>query len=122
MTRASEIEDDFTRVLALARAALSARDDAASWARSPEKAIGHHGACCDALWVELERLVQIHDGRTPTLEHPSMTARRIAKRIRGDIIREILEIATERLEMVIDGGLVWEEPDGLTRQEVEDLN
>jgi len=121
MSEVFEISDDLTRVLALARAALCARDDAASWARCPEKAIGHHSACCDALWAELERLVQIHDGRTPTLEHPSMTARRIAKRIRGDIIREILEIATERLEMVIDGGLVWEEPDGLTRQEVEDL-
>lgn len=71
MTQPSDIHDDLHRILALAKRALTARDDAAAWARLPEKQIGHHGACCDALWDELERLVQVHDGITPAIEHPT---------------------------------------------------
>ncbi|SMO97212.1 hypothetical protein SAMN06265173_13539 [Thalassovita litoralis] len=121
MTQPSEIPDDLLRVLSLAKRALSARDDAAAWARAPEKQIGHHGTCCDALWDELERLVRIHDGITPAIEHPAMRERRIAKEIRGRIIAEILEIARERLEMTIDGAFVWEAPGALTRHETEEL-
>lgn len=121
MTQASQIPDDLTRVLALAKRALSARDDAAAWSRSPEKQIGYHGACCDALWTELERLVQISEGTTPTLEHPAERERRIAKDIRGRIINEILEIARDRLETTIDGAFAWEPPGELTRHETEEL-
>lgn len=121
MTQPSEIHDDLQRLLALAKRALTARDDAAAWARAPEKQIGHHGACCDALWTELERLVQIHGGITPAIEHPAMRERRIAKEIRGRIVSEILEIARDRLEATMDGAFVWEEPGALTRHETEEL-
>lgn len=121
MTQPSDIEDDLQRILALAKRALSARDDAAKWARSPEKQIGHHGACCDALWDELERLVQVHDGITPAIEHPAKRERRIAKEIRGRIVAEILDIASDRLETTIDGAFAWEEPGALTRYETEEL-
>lgn len=121
MTQPSEILDDLQRILALAKRALTARDDAAAWSRAPEKQIGHHGACCDALWAELERLVQIHDGITPAIEHPVLRERRIAKEIRGRIISEILEIARDRLETTMDGAFVWEEPGALTRHETEEL-
>jgi hypothetical protein len=122
MTQPAEISDDLLRLLALGKAALSARDDAAEWARSPEKAIGHHGACCDALWQELERFVNLHDGKTPTLEHPSMKERRIAKQIRGAIINEILELTRYRLECVVDGGLAWEQPGAMSADFVESLH
>lgn len=121
MTQPSEIQDDLQRVLALANRALSARDDAAAWSRSPEKQIGHHGACCDALWAELERLLQIKSGTIPSIEHPAMRERRIAKDIRGRIIAEILEIARDRLETTICGTPAWEEPGAMTRHETEEL-
>lgn len=121
MTQPSEIHDDLQRVLALAKRALTARDDAAAWSRAPEKQIGHHGACCDALWDELERLVQIHDGITPSIEHPALRERRIAKEIRGRIVSEILEIARDRLETTMAGAFAWEEPGALTRYETEEL-
>lgn len=50
MTQPPDIHDDLQRILALAKRALTARDDAAAWSRAPEKQIEHHGACCDALW------------------------------------------------------------------------
>ncbi|KPD11592.1 hypothetical protein [Phaeobacter sp. 11ANDIMAR09] len=121
MTQPSEIHDDLQRVLALAKRALMARGDAAAWSRAPEKQIGHHGACSDALWDELERLAQIHDGITPAIEHPALRERRIAKEIRGRIVSEILEIARDRLETTMDGAFVWEEPGALTRHETEEL-
>lgn len=121
MTRPSEISDDHQRILALAKRAITARDDAAGWARSPEKQIGHHGACCDALWDELERLVQINEGITPAIEHPAHRERRIAKEIRGAIVAEILEIARDRLETTIDGAFAWENPGALSRNETEDF-
>jgi len=121
MTQPSEIPDDFMRILALAKRALSARDDAAGWSRAPENQIGHHAACCDALWDELERLVQIHDGIAPAIDHPAARERIIAKDIRGRIINEILDIARDRLETTICGAFVWEEPGALTRHETEEL-
>lgn len=117
----AEIEDDLTRVLALAKAALAARDDAAAWSRAPERQIGHHSACCDALWDELERLVDQDAGKVPTIEHPALKERRVAKRIRAQIVSEILDIAAERLEQVIDGGLAWEEPGAMSRADVHDM-
>lgn len=121
MTQAAEIEDDLSRILALTKAALSARDDAASWRRSPEKAVGHHAACCDALWVELERLVDLSDGKVETLEHPAMRQRRIARRLRAHIVGEAIEAISERLEQVSDHGLAWEEPGALTAEEYADM-
>lgn len=118
----ADIDDDLTRILCLARAALSARDDAAAWSRSPENQIGHHAACCDNLWSELERLVNLFDGLVPVLEHPHARERRIAKRLRATIVAEILDCATDRLDQIIDGGLTWEEPGAISRTDVEDLH
>lgn len=117
-----KIEDDLTRVLALARAALKARDDAEAYCRSPEKQLGLHSVCCDNLWSELERLVQLDDGRIPVLEHPAAKERRIAKNIRRQVIAEILNCAEERLEQVIDGQYTWEEPNPVDQSYYEHLH
>lgn len=104
------IEDDHTRLLALAKAALVARDNAAQWRRSPEKAAGHHAACCDALWYELERQVIASLGEIPTLEHPTVTQRKLAKRLRSEIIAAVQTSVSETLEEISDGAYDWEDP------------
>lgn len=110
MTQPADIDDDLTRILALTKAALSARDDAAKWQRSPEKQIGHHAACCDALWTELERMVQISEGITPTLEHPEMRRRRIAKNIRSELITAAIAGMEDVLMAATNGTYDWEGP------------
>ena len=111
---ASDISDDHQRILALAKAVFTARDDAARWTQSPENQLGHHDACCQALWDELERLVEINDGKVPTLENPAERERRIAKNISIGVISEILDIAKERLTQDVCGSDVWSEPGALS--------
>lgn len=119
MTALAEITDDFERLLALGKAALEARDDAAAWSRSPEKQAGHHGACCDALWRELERLIQINEGGVPVLEHPARTERRIAKQIRGNITSAILEAVEATLNEEYGGAFDWEDPGSIGLEDRE---
>ena len=118
----ADIDDDLTRVLALARAALAARDDAAAWCRSPELQIGHHAACCDNLWQELERLVDQANGAVPVIEHPTLKERRIAKRIRAAVVAEVLSCAEDRLDQIIDGGFAWDNPQPIDRSDYEEMH
>jgi hypothetical protein len=106
----TDLHPDHLNILALARAALSARDNAAAWARSPEKAADHHGACCDAVWSELERQVNLADGKVPVLEHPSVKSRRLAKQLRSDIICATREAICETLDAITDGAFDWDPP------------
>lgn len=117
-----QIPDDLTRLLALGRAAIVARDDAAEFARSPEKQIGHHAACCDNLWKEVERLVDLSDGKVPTLEHPALKERRIAKRIRSAVVAEVMECAQDRLDQIIDGGFAWDGPNQIPGDDFFDFH
>lgn len=45
-----------------------------------------HGAACDALWAELERQIDLQDGKVPVLEHPSVMQIKVAKRMRATIL------------------------------------
>lgn len=121
MTEPADITDDLQRILALAKRAINARDDAAAWARAPERQAGHHGACCDALWDELHRLVQIHDGIIPAIEHPAARERRIAQQIRHIVVATVLNQVSEAMDEVIDGTFAWDEPGAITKLETEDL-
>lgn len=107
MTEATEITDDHTRLLALARAALKARDDASQWSRSPELAAGHHGACCDALWDELERQVVQADGAVPVVEHPTVKQRKLARQMRTEILAACQQAVTEAIGDIEAGTFDW---------------
>ena len=98
MTTPADIPDDHTRLLALARAAFQARDDAKLWRRSPAEAIETHGAFCDALWAELERQVGEADGGVPVLDHPTVKARKLARQMRTSIIATVQQAVVEALD------------------------
>lgn len=92
------LSPDHLHLLALARAAIKARDDGALWKRSLREAVETHGAACDAVWDELERQVTIADGAVPVLEHPSATKVRRAAQMRGEIIDSVLFAVTDALD------------------------
>lgn len=85
----TDLSPDHLHLLALARAAIKARDDRALWRKSPEHACEVHMQSCDAVWDELERQVTIADGAVPVLEHPSATKVRRAAQMRGEIIATV---------------------------------
>ena len=94
------LSPDHLQLLALARAALAARDDKTLWKRDADAAIQTHSAACDAVWDELERQVQIADGAVPVLEHPSATKVRRAAQMRAEIIAAVQNAVEEALEHV----------------------
>ncbi len=63
--------------------------------------MAHHGACCDALWDELRRQVDIHSGVIPAIEHPALKQRALAKRLRGDIVRACQDAINHALENLV---------------------
>lgn len=83
------LSPDHLHLLALARAAIKARDDRALWRKSPRLACEVHAESCDAVWDELERQVTIADGAVLVLEHPSATKVRRAAQMRGEIIAAV---------------------------------
>ena len=103
MTTPSAINDDHLRLLALARAAFAARDDGKLWKRSPDEAIETHGACCDALWAELERQVILADGGVPVLDHPTVRRRKMARQMRGAIVATVQQAVVAALDDIEDG-------------------
>lgn len=101
--------DDHTRLLALARAAMQARDDAKLWKLTPEEAAEIHGAHCDALWDELERQVVVADGRVPVLEHPTVKQRRLARQMRTEILAAVQGAVCEAIDDIDHGMFNWED-------------
>lgn len=97
------LSPDHLHLLALARAAIKARDDRAAWKCNWEVAMETHGAACDAVWDELERQVTIADGAVPVLEHPSATKVRRAAQMRGEIIDSVLHAVTDALDDLCKG-------------------
>lgn len=108
-TTPATISDDLTRVLALARAALNARDDKRLWASDPEEAGDLHGAACNALWEELERLVRESDGKVPVLETRAQMQGRIDRRMRNEILAACQNAIVETLDDISRGTFDWED-------------
>lgn len=97
------LSPDHLHLLALARAAIKARDDGPLWRKSPRLACEVHGAACDAVWDELERQVTIADGAVPVLEHPSATKVRRAAQMRGEIIAAVQCAVEDALDDLAKG-------------------
>lgn len=100
---------DHLHILALARRALTARDDKQTWKRSWKDAVDTHGAACDALWDELERQVTIADGAVPVLERPAATQKRRAAQMRSEIIATVNHALTDALDDLSNGTFNWED-------------
>lgn len=58
----TDLSDDHMHLLALARRAFDA-EQGPLWRDNPEAAVDRHGAACDALWDELQRQVDMQDGK-----------------------------------------------------------
>lgn len=99
----TDLHPDHLRLLSLARAALTARDNRALWKASISHAAEEHGAACDALWDEIERQVTIQDGRVPVLEHPSARHKRMLRQMRSDIVGVVQDALADALETLRDG-------------------
>ena len=99
----TDLSPDHLHLLALARAAIKARDDKTLWKRSLSEAVETHGAACDAVWDELERQVTIADGAVPVLEHPSATKVRRAAQMRGEIIAAVQHALSDVLDDLANG-------------------
>lgn len=97
------LSPDHLHLLALARAAIKARDDKTLWAKGWETAVEIHGAACDAVWDELERQVTIADGAVPVIEHPSATKVRRAAQMRGEIIASVQHALSDVLDDLANG-------------------
>lgn len=99
----TDLSPDHLHLLALARAAIKARDDKTLWKRSLRDAVEIHGAACDAVLDELERQVTIADGAVPVLEHPSSTKVRRAAQMRGEIIAAVQHALSDALDDLAKG-------------------
>ena len=103
------LSPDHLHLLALARAAIKARDNKTLWQRSWKEAVDTHAAACNAVWDELERQVTIADGAVPVLEHPSATKKRRAAQMRGEIIAAVQHALSDVLDDLVNGTLDQED-------------
>lgn len=99
----TDLHPDHMRLLALARAALTARDNRALWKASILHAGDEHAAACDSLWDEIERQVTLQDGRVPVLEHPSVKHKRMVRQMRSEIVAVVQDALTDALNSLSDG-------------------
>lgn len=99
----TDLHPDHLRLLALARAALTARDNRALWRASIIHAAEEHGVACSALWDEIERQVTLQDGRVPVLEHPSVKHKRMVRKMRSEIVAVVQDALTDALNALADG-------------------
>ena len=99
----TDLHPDHLRLLALARAALTARDNRALWRASITHAAEEHGVACSALWDEIERQVNLQDGRVPVLEHPSVRYERMVRQMRSEIVAVVQDALTDALNSLADG-------------------
>lgn len=101
----ADLSDDHMRLLALARRAINA-ENGVSWKTSPMEAVERHGAACDALWSELRRQVDEQDGAVPVLDHPTVTQKKLAYRMRQQIVSTVnaaIEDALSDMDLVGSG-------------------
>lgn len=102
----SDLHPDHLALLAIARAALVARDDRQNWRNNPSQAAEIHGAQCDALWDELERQVAIQDGKIPVIDHPETKRIKMIAQWRREIVSVALNAVTEALDELADGPMM----------------
>ncbi len=98
-----DLHPDHLSLLALAKAAIRARDDRALWKRSALEGAELHGAACDALWRELESQGCTHAGGIPVLEHPSVRHKRMVRQMRSEIIAVVQASLEDALNSLADG-------------------
>lgn len=92
----TNLSEGHMALLALARRAIEA-ESGPIWKTDVEEACAIHSAACSALWDELRRQIDMYDGKVPVLEHPSVKARKLAKRLR----REVIATATAAIEQAL---------------------
>lgn len=88
---------DHMQLLALARRAIEA-EKGRLWTTSIMEAVEKHGAACDALWAELHRQIDLQDGKVPALEHPSVQKRKLAFRMRKEIVANVQTAIEQALD------------------------
>lgn len=88
--------EDHMALLALARRAIEA-ESGRIWKTDLEEACAIHSAACNDLWDELHRQIDMQDGKVPVLDHPSVKARKLANRLR----REVIATATAAIEQAL---------------------
>ncbi len=84
----SDLNPDHLRILALAKAAISV-EKGKLWTTSPMEAVERHGTACDCLWDELGRQVDRKNGQLPVLEHLSVKEKKLAMRMRREIVNVV---------------------------------
>lgn len=97
--------EDHMAILSLARRAIEA-ERGKVWTTSPAEAIEQHGAACDALWDELRRQVEALGCAVPVLETPYVAQKRLALRMRREIVAAVqvaIEEALENMDVVCSG-------------------
>jgi hypothetical protein len=104
----SELHPDHLRLLSLARAALTIRNDRQAWRGNTMRAAEAHGAACNELWEELERQVAINDGKVPVAELPIVKQRRMAAQMRSTIVNTAL-VAIEGAFKELENGPALED-------------
>lgn len=97
------LHPDHLRLLALAKAAIRARDDRLLWKRSALEGAEMHGAACNALWSELDRQVYEQDGGIPVLDLPSVKHKRMVRQMRSEIIAVVQASLEDALDALADG-------------------
>lgn len=93
----TDLHPDHLALLSLARRAIELKESPL-WKTKIEEACDLHSAACDALWDELHRQVDVQDGKVPVLEDPSVKARKLAKRMRREIIAVCNNAVVEALD------------------------
>ncbi len=108
-----QLHPDHQRLLELAQAALKARDNRSLWRQNVMKAAEEHGFYCNALWKELERQTDDRHGQIPTLEHPTVTRRKMIANIRREIVAVAQNAMIEALDDLAYGPMMDEDQEGL---------
>lgn len=102
----TDLHPDHLAILALAKAAIQARDDRTAWRKGIANAAEAHGVACDAVWDELERQIELQHGRIPVLEHPSVKKLRMIANLRSEIVNTALAAIEDALADIAKGPML----------------
>lgn len=98
----ADLHPNHLALLALARRAIDA-ESGPLWKQNPAEACDRHGASCDAVWDELRRQIDEQDGKVPVLEHPSVKASKLARRMRAEILATVQAAVDQALYDIHEG-------------------
>lgn len=105
----SDLHPDHLRLLELAQAAFQARDDRTAWRKGIANAAEAHGVACDTVWDELERQIEMQDGRIPVLEHPKRKQMRMVANLRCEIVNTAMAAIEGALNELAKGPMLEDE-------------